>query len=319
MNTATDQVMSGAKETPLLTRSEELGLFAVLRSGEKAQQYLSLDNLVVISRNCHYRLELSDDRTSSPTLQEKMSMKVCIRGMKARQELIARNRRLVMDFAKRYRNRSQSDFDDIYQAGLIGLNRAIDKFIPSKGNRFSTYAYAWIRHHASICADSISRNIKIPLNVLESIQQIKKIIVNFQHSHKTTPTDIQIVEEFNCRYLRDGRSPLTVKNLSLYSSALRPPSSLDYSIGDSGQTLIDLVVAPDSCPLISDIDSEIFFEQATIGLKSNEVAALRLHVFNDYTLTEVCNRTGISNTELRKLKEKFRSRGKLLVLTGFSI
>ena len=319
MNTATDQVMSGAKETPLLTRDEELELFAVLRSGEKAQQYLSLDNLVVINRNCHYRLELSGDRTSPPTLQEKLSMKVCIRGMKARQELIARNRRLVMDFAKRYRNRSPSDFDDIYQAGLIGLNRAIDKFIPSKGNKFSTYAYAWIRHHASICADSISRNIKIPLNVLESIQQIKKVIVNFQRSHKTTPTDTQIVEEFNCRYLRDGRSPLTVKNLNLYSSALRPPSSLDYSVGDSGQTLIDLVVAPDSCHLISDIDSEIFFEQATIGLKSNEVAALRLNVFNNYSLTEVCNRTGISNTEIRKLKEKFRSRGKLLMSQGFSI
>lgn len=319
MSTATDCVMSGANETPLLTRDEELELFAVLRSGEKAQQCLCLANLVVTNRNCHYRLELSGDRTSPPTLQEKSSMKVCIRGMKARQELIARNRRLVMDFAKRYRNRSSSDFDDIYQAGLIGLNRAIDKFIPIKGNKFSTYAYAWIRHHASICANSISRDIKIPLNVLESIQQIKKVIGDFQRSHKTTPTDIQIVEEFNCRYLRDGRSPLTLKNLNLYIAALRPPLSLDYSVGDSNQTVIDLVVAPDDCHLISDIDSEIFFEQATIGLKSNEVAALRLHVFNSYTLTEVCDRTGINTIALRRLKEKFRSRGKLLVSQGFSI
>ena len=319
MNTATDQMMSGATAAPLLTRNEEFELFTDVRSGEVAQKELEKVDLKLAKKQGQYIFQLSGDRTSPPTTNEKALTRTTFRGIKARKELVIKNRRLVMDCVKKYRYRSQSDFDDIYQCGTIGLNRAIDKFDLSKGYKFSTYAYNWIRNHASQCADTVSKSIKVPSNVRESLSKIRKIHKVLRDSNDRPPNEIEIIEAFNQNCLGKRRKPLTVQELRLYLSVERRSSSLDCSLKDSNQTVIDLISAPEKRPCINDLEAVDFFKAATIGFEDNEIEALRLNIFEGIPIAKVERMFELKPKTATRLKCRFARRSQLLLAQGFEL
>ena len=136
---------------PLLTPEEELTM------GRKVQSMVELKERCQSAENQESEYEYTD--------AEKKVIKI---GEKAKNQMITANLRLVVNLAKRYQGKGL-DLLDLIQEGTIGLTRAVEKYDPKRGHRFSTYAYWWIRQGLNRALSTQSRTIRIPVNILSLI------------------------------------------------------------------------------------------------------------------------------------------------------
>ncbi len=177
------------------------------------------------------------DRYPMPNYDEQVELAKRVQNgdAEAKKQMIAGNLRLVIHWARRYQDRGV-DMADLLQEGTFGLMRAVEKFEPERGFKFSTYATWWIRQSLQRAVQQHGRTIRIPLEVGEQLQRLEAATSELTSTLGRRPTDEEIYEATGIT----GAQRLHLENLPFVTASLDQPAS-----SDSTTTLGELVGGDD--------------------------------------------------------------------------
>src|SRR5947207_9521248 len=165
---------------------------------------------------------------------------------RARERMIEANLRLVVSIARHYNCRGMS-FEDVVQEGILGLMAAINKFDPTKGFRFSTYATYWIRQAIVRAIEKQSRMIRLPTYAYHAVGNLERSQMALQDRLGRQPTSEELA----------GETTLSVSTVNALLQSIQEPVSLDVLLGEAEDyTLGDLQLDseaqdPEDCTLQS--------------------------------------------------------------------
>ena len=190
------QFLNDAGRIPLLTHEEEITL------AREVQRWLEIRDL---------------DPGDDPALRRKQK-----RGRKAYERFFTANIRMVISIARRYTAIARElTIDDLTMEGMVGLSRAIELFDPTRGYKFSTYAFNWIRQSISRSVSHFDRSIRLPVNGIERLSKLGKWLPVFKAEQGRSPTLKEMAEYAEC----------TVPTLEAYMQHTQRVISLDLPTG----------------------------------------------------------------------------------------
>ena len=160
------------------------------------EQELTLARLVQRREQLLREGDPDKDELAKDELADKERRLTLHRGKRAKERMIQANLRLVVSVAKKYQRRGM-DLLDLVQEGTLGLERAVERFDPTRGFRFSTYAYWWIRQGITRALASQSRTIRLPVHITEKLNRIKRAQRELSARLGRLPCVAEIAQELN--------------------------------------------------------------------------------------------------------------------------
>ncbi len=262
---------------PLLTPAEEIEL------GNQVQAMM--------------RMVESDRSDFSP--QERKIIKI---GRRSKERMMKANLRLVVSVAKKYQGKGL-ELLDLIQEGSLGLERAVEKFDPTRGYKFSTYAFWWIRQSMTRAIACQSRTIRLPVHLSERLATVRKVSLELAHKLGAMPSRQEIAEAIG----------MPVHELDALLRQALTTSSLDAPINaDEGRSFLgDLIADNSSEEPLDKVERGMHQEQLGRWLdhltdQEREVLGLRfgLDGRERHTLAEIGRQLDVSRERVRQVELK---------------